>query len=72
MSDTPSSPSYIPVLCPIWHTQSFRFVQNGIEIRCKSCRGSIHFVSREDANRYWDELERRTKQEEERLHSRTS
>lgn len=63
MSDASSSQSYIPVLCPIWHSQLFRFVPNGIEIRCKSCRGSVQFVSREDANRYWDELERRAKQE---------
>lgn len=69
MSEERGALPYIPFLCPIWHTQSFRFVLNGIEVRCKSCRGSIHFVSREDANRYWDELEQRTGQQVEARHS---
>ena len=45
------------VECPVWHSPAFFPVPGGIEWRCKSCRGVIHFISREKIERAWNEME---------------
>lgn len=53
MSDT--SPR-VRIECPIWHSPIIHIVPTGIEIRCKSCRGVVHHISRERIEQTWQEL----------------
>jgi hypothetical protein len=53
MSDT--SPQ-MPIVCSTWRTTLFHVVPDGIEARCKSCRGTIHHISRARIEQIWDEF----------------
>ena len=42
--------------CTIWHSPLFHVVPDGLEIRCKSCRGLVHHVKRAELERIWEEF----------------
>jgi hypothetical protein len=44
------------VECPIWHSPLFFVVPDGLEVRCKSCRGVLHHFSREKLEKKWSEI----------------
>lgn len=53
-SPTPSNE--IPVVCDIWKSTLFRVVPDGIAVKCKSCRGEIHHISKARLEALWREL----------------
>lgn len=46
----------MPIICSIWRNTLFRIVPDGLEVRCKSCRGAIHHISRARIEQTWSEL----------------
>jgi hypothetical protein len=46
--------------CPIWHSPLLYIVIDGVEIRCKSCRGQVHHISREELEVAWATLKSQT------------
>ena len=47
-----------PIACAIWRSPLLHIVRGGVEVKCKSCRGDIHFYSKERFLQEWEELER--------------
>lgn len=47
-----------PIVCNIWRNTLFKITVDGIEVKCKSCRGAIHIISRERLEQEWIELKR--------------
>ncbi len=45
------------VTCPTWHRPLLRVVKDGIEVKCKYCKGLLHSISREEIERVWLEQE---------------
>ena len=52
------SEEFVPIFCTTWKSTLFSIVADGIEIKCKSCRGEIHHISRERLEQEWAELDR--------------
>ena len=48
---------FVPVFCSTWKSTLLRIVPDGVEVRCKSCRGAIHHISRERLEREWAALQ---------------
>lgn len=46
----------LPIVCPIWKSTIVRVIADGLEIKCKSCRGLRHIVSRVELEQKWKEL----------------
>lgn len=45
-----------PIVCNVWRSPLMHVVADGIEIRCKSCRGAKHRISRAQLEQTWKEL----------------
>lgn len=45
---------FIP--CPVRQFPLFNVVPDGIEIKCRSCRGEIHHISRSFLEKIWEML----------------
>lgn len=43
--------------CPTWHRPLIQIVPDGIEVKCRSCRDTIHHIKRERLEQAWKELE---------------
>ena len=56
MTDSPAPSPCIRSVCPKWRSPLFRVVHDGIEIKCKSCRGGVHHITRESLEQAWAEL----------------
>jgi hypothetical protein len=42
----PDDTLFVAILCPTWHHTVLRSVADGVEIKCKSCRGAIQHISK--------------------------
>jgi hypothetical protein len=47
-----------PIVCNVWRSPLMHVVADGLEVRCKSCRGATHRISRTQLEQAWDELEK--------------
>jgi hypothetical protein len=56
MAEQPTLPG-LPIVCPIWKSTIVRVIKDGLEIKCKSCRGLRHIVSRVELQQKWKELD---------------
>ncbi len=55
MSEPIPPQRYMPMLCSVYNHPLFRVVGDGLDIRCRHCKG-IHHYSRRKLERMWDEL----------------
>lgn len=53
-SSAPEVP-FLPIFCPTWNRQLFRVVQDGMEIKCKSCK-QVHLITHESLKQQWSGL----------------
>lgn len=53
---TPRPGPRFPIPCPIRRGPLFDVVPAGIEIRCRSCRGTTHLISRAFLEQIWLDL----------------
>lgn len=53
-----SDPLAKRVACPVWHSRLLDVVYGGLSCKCKSCRGTLHFISKEEILLKWEEIER--------------
>ena len=54
MTDQPTQRTRIE--CTTWHSPLFFVVPDGIEVRCRSCRGFVHHFKRTELERIWAEF----------------
>lgn len=52
-----------PIVCNVWRSPLMHVVADGIEIRCKSCRGKVHRISRAQLEQTWKELNEQSQSE---------
>lgn len=45
------------VECPVWRRPLYAFVRGGIVCKCRSCKDTAHFTSKEEALQIWEALE---------------
>lgn len=53
----PSETGFLPIVCSIWRSPLMRVTKEGILIRCKSCRGMWHLITRSQLERAWSDVE---------------
>lgn len=44
------------IRCPVWNSPLLEVVEDGVEVKCKSCRGTSHLIKRAELERMWAEL----------------